>query len=165
MHLFRYVINTQNPTWVTREGIKVYTGQWVDQGPLGLERPCDIKALLFSNPDTNNFNNYYKFLMDSLMDNVNRNPDAITTNNPNAISSTFIHKTNRDPLPDQRFYDNRVNPESATVETIDVTDKVIYINEATGVMFVYNSSYKNDPTYGYGNRPPGWIAVSGFISR
>ena len=37
-------------------------GAWiymVDQGPMGVERPCDIKALYLSNPDTNNFNNFW----------------------------------------------------------------------------------------------------------
>ena len=31
VHLFRYVINTQNPTWVIRNGIQVFTGRWVDR--------------------------------------------------------------------------------------------------------------------------------------
>ena len=44
---------------------------------------------------------------------------------------------------------------------MDITDRVLYINGATGVMFVYNSSHKNDPSFGYGMRPPGWISIAG----
>ena len=29
----------------------------------------------------------------------------------------------------------------------------------------YNSSIKNDPTFGYGYRPIGWIPISGFTVR
>ena len=107
VHLFRYVINTQNPTWVIRDGIQVFTGRWVDQGPMGVERPCDIKALFLSNYDTNNFNNYYKFMLDTIIDSINRN--------------------------------------SVTV--------------------VYNPSFKNDPSFGYGMRQPGWIALSGAVTK
>ena len=46
VHLFRYVIDTQNPKWVIRDGIQVFTGKWVDQGPMGVERPCDIFSIL-----------------------------------------------------------------------------------------------------------------------
>ena len=135
----------------------MFTGRWVDQGPMGVERPCDIKALLLSNPDTNNFNNYYKFMLDNLIDTLNRVPDAVTSNNPNALSQAFVHFAQRDPLPDQKFTDNRINPSTSKVETVDVTNKVLYINAATGVMFTYNASYKNDPSFGYGSRPPGWL--------
>jgi hypothetical protein len=165
VHLFRYVIDTQTPSWVTKDGVQVFTGKWVDQGPMGVERPCDIKALLFSNPDTNNFNNYYKFMLDNLFDAMNRIPDAVTTNNPNALSQAYIHTAQRDPEPNQRFTENRINPNTSKVETVDVTDKVFYLNGATGVLFTYNTSYKNDPSFGYGSRPPGWQPVSGTITR
>jgi len=165
VHLFRYVINTQNPTWVIRDGIQVFTGRWVDQGPMGVERPCDIKALFLSNYDTNNFNNYYKFMLDSLFDNMNRTPDSVVSNNKNAVSQAYLHVTQVDPEPNQRFTETRIDPETSNVVDVDITDKVIYVNAATGVTFLYNSSYKNDPTFGYGMRAPGWHALSGAVSR
>lgn len=165
VHLFRYVINTQNPTWVMHEGVQVFTGRWVDQGPLGVERPCDIKALFLSNPDTNNFNNYYKFTMDNLFDSYNRNPDAVITNNKNAVSQAYLHIDENDPTPDLRFTENRINSVTSKYEKVDITNRVVYINAATGVAFMYNAGYKNDPNFGYGNRPPGWFALGGYITR
>ena len=165
VHLFRYVINTENPTWVIRDGIKVYTGRWVDQGPMGIERPCDIKALLFSNPDTNNFNNYYKFMMDTIIDGMNRNPDTVSTNNPNAVCTPLLHIDQVDPTEDRRFTEVKVDPVTSEIVEVDVTSRVIYINAATGVLFVYNGSYKNDPSFGYGFRRPGWFPIAGATSR
>lgn len=165
VHLFRYVINTQNPTWVIRDGIQIFTGKWVDQGPLGLERPCDIKALLFSNPDTNNFNNYYKFMVDSFFDSLNRNPDEVVTNNPNAVSPCYIHLADKDPESTKKFIIQRPDPDTSEIVDVDITNRVLYINAATGVMFVYNGSYKNDPSFGYGMRAPGWTCISGVITK
>lgn len=165
VHLFRYVIDTENPTWVIRNGIQVFTGRWVDQGPMGIERPCDIKALLFSNPDTNNFNNYYKFLMDTMFDTMNRNPDTVITNDKNSITNAYIHYDQEDPEPDQKFYQWKINPETSQVSKVDITEKVLYINLATGITFVYNQSFKNDPKYGYGMRAPGWVAIAGAVSK
>lgn len=165
VHLFRYVINTQSPTWKIVDNVQVFTGKWVDQGPLGLERPCDIKALLFSNPDTNNFNNYYKFTMDILLDNMNRNPDGVVTHNPNAASLMYIHKAQTDPADDTRFYSQRVNSVTSMIERVDITENVLYVNLATGVTFVYNSQVKNDPTFGYGYRGKGWIPLAGTITK
>lgn len=165
VHLFRYVINTQNPTWVIRDGIQVFTGKWVDQGPMGIERPCDIKALLFSNPDTNNFNNYYKFMLDILLDNINRNPDGVITRNKNALSVPYLHVDQIDPVDDQRFYEPRFDPDTSEYNLVDVTSRVIYVNASTGVIFMYNPEYKNDPSFGYGMRPPGWYAISGGVTR
>lgn len=165
VHLFRYVIDTQNPTWVVRDGIQVFLGRWVDQGPMGVERPCDIKALFLSNPDTNNFNNYYKFMLDALLDGMNRNPDGTMTNNPNAISHAYIHIDQVDPLPDQKFYEARFDPDTCQYERVDVSSRVFYLNAATGVIFSYNPSYKNDPTYGYGMRAPGWQPIAGGTAK
>lgn len=165
VHLFRYVIDTKNPTWVIRDGIQVFTGRWVDQGPMGLERPCDIKALLFSNADTNNFNNYYKFMLDTLLDSLDRNPDTVVSNNKNATSHAYIHIDQVDPEPDQKFTEARFDPDTTQYKEIDITDKVLYINAATGIMFVYNTSYKNDPSFGYGMRPPGWTVIAGAVTK
>ena len=162
VHLFRYVINTQNPTWVIRDGIQVFTGRWVDQGPMGVSRPSDIKALLFSNADTNNFNNYYKFALDSLLDSIERD---ININHENSTTPLNLHIASRDPEPDQRFTIERYNGETFQIETVDITEKVLYINGATGVGFMFNSIHRNDPSFGYGNRAPGWFALSGFVSR
>lgn len=165
VHLFRYVIDTQNPSWEIRDGIQVFLGRWVDQGPLGIERPCDIKALLFSNADTNNFNNYYKFMLDTLLDSLSRNPDRVITNNANATSHAYIHIAQCDPKPDQKFTEATFDPETSEYKEIDITYKVLYINAATGMLFIYNSTYKNDPSFGYGNRAPGWIAIAGAVTR
>ena len=165
VHLFRYVINTQNPTWIMKDGVKIYTGEWVDQGPMGVERPCDIKALLFSNPDTNNFNNYYKFSMDLLFNTLSRNPDSITTNNPNAVCVPYLHIDQIDPTPDRKFTEQKIDPNTSEIIEVDITHRVIYVNAATGMMFVYSSSNKNDPTFGYGYRTPGWVPLAGAISR
>jgi hypothetical protein len=165
VHLFRYVINTQTPEWVEKDGIQVFLGRWVDQGPLSVERPCDIKALYLSNFDTNNFNNYYKFMLDSLFDAMNRIPDAVSTNNDNATSPCYLHIAQRDPERDQRFTAERVNPNNNKIEDVDITSKVLYINGATGVLFVFNTSHKNDPTFGYSLRSPGWCAISGVTTR
>ena len=165
VHLFRYVINTQNPTWVIRDGIQVFTGRWVDQGPMGVERPCDIKALLFSNADTNNFNNYYKFMCDSMFDNLNRNPDAVATNNSNALSQAYIHIDQCDPASDKKFTETRIDPNTNEIIEVDVTDKVLYVNAATGILFIYNTCHKNDPTFGYGLKSPGWIPFAGAVTK
>lgn len=165
VHLFRYIIDTRSPKWVERNGIKIYTGRWVDQGPMGIERPCDIKALLFSNPDTNNFNNYYKFMIDSFFDSMYRNPDGTASNNQNATSHAYIHVDDHDPTPDRRFTEMRVDPHTTKLIEVDITEKVFYVNGATGVMFIFNSSYKNDPSYGYGTRSPGWIPIAGATTR
>lgn len=165
VHLFRYVINTQDPQWVIRDGVQVFTGEWVDQGPMGVERPCDIKALLFSNPDTNNFNNYYKFTMDSMGELLACSPDGMVTSNPNAVSIAYIHVDNRDPDPDRRFTTWMVDPTTSRVRELDVTDKVLYINGATGLMFIYNASTKIDPTFGYGYAEPGWRVIAGGVTR
>ena len=164
VHLFRYVINTQNPTWRIVDGVQVFTGEWVDQGPMGVERPADIKALLFSNSDTNNFNNYYKFNFDILMDMMNRNGDGVETNNANALMMPLWHFDQRDPEEDRIFTMEIVNPETSQLETIDVTDRVFYVNVATGVIFKHSSSYHSDPTYGYGYRAPGWFSFAGTVS-
>lgn len=165
VHLFRYIINTQNPTWVIRDGIQVFTGRWVDQGPMGLERPCDIKALFLSNYDTNNFNNYYKFMFDSIVDTMNRNPDSVVSNNKNAASQAYIHYDQIDPEWDRRFTETRIDPNTSKCVETDITSKVLYINAATGVCFVYNPSYKNDPSFGYGMRAPGWIPITGAVTK
>lgn len=165
VHLFRYVIDTENPTWEIRDGIQVFLGKWVDQGPMGIERPCDIKALLFSNPDTNNFNNYYKFMLDSLLDTMQRNADAVKTNNPNATTQALLHIDDKDPDPDQRFTSFMFDPETTEYKEIDVTEKVIYVNASTGVTFMFNSSIKNDPSFGYGYRKIGWFALAGVVTR
>lgn len=165
VHLFRYVINTQNPTWQIVNGVKVYTGAWVDQGPLGLERPCDIKALLLSNPDTNNFNNYYKFMLDLMFDTINRSPDGVETGNSLSLSQMYIHKDQVDPSDDTKFTIKQIDSTSGKIVEVDVTDKVLYINSATGVAFMYNEGYKNDPTYGYGYRGPGWFTIAGTVAK
>ena len=165
VHLFKYVINTQNPTWVIRDGIQVFTGKWVDQGPMGIERPCDIKALFLSNYDTNNFNNYYKFMLDIMFDSLNRNPDTVVSNNKNATSRAYLHIDQVDPEYNQRFTETRIDPETSECVEIDITDKVIYVNAATGVTFLYNTSYKNDPSFGYGMRAPGWFSLSGAVTK
>lgn len=165
VHLFRYVINTQNPTWQIVDGVQVFTGAWVDQGPLGIERPCDIKALLFSNSDTNNFNNYYKFMLDMLFDTYGRTPDAVESNNPLALSPLYIHKDQTDPTSDTKFSIKKIDSKTNQIVEVDVTDKVLYINAATGVAFMYNGGYKNDPTFGYGYRGPGWFALAGAVAK
>lgn len=165
VHLFRYVINTEDPQWVIRDGIQVFTGEWVDQGPMGIERPCDIKALLFSNPDTNNFNNYYKFMLDILTDNMNQSPDAIESVNQNALSIMYLHVDQVDPEPYRRFYTYKVDPATNKVKEFDVTNRVLYINAATGICFIYNSGYKQDPTFGYGMAPIGWRALAGAVTK
>ena len=165
VHLFRYVIDTQNPTWVIRDGIKIYTGRWVDQGPMGVERPCDIKALLFSNPDTNNFNNYYKFMLDILLDSLARVPDTTVSHNKNSTSQVYLHVDECDPEANQRFTETRIDPDTSQCIEVDITDKVLYVNAATGIMFMYNTYYKNDPSFGYGMRPPGWFPIAGATTK
>ena len=164
VHLFRYVINTQNPTWVIRDGIQVFTGKWVDQGPMGLERPCDIAALFLSNEDQNSFNNYYKFTLDIMADALNRNPDSVITGNPNAVSQPYIHIDQVDPTADRRFTEYRVDSTTGEISEVDITPRVIYINAATGVMFVYNAGIKNDASYGYGHKDPGWFSIAGTVA-
>lgn len=158
VHLFRYVINTQTSPFEEVDGVKVYTGQWVDQGPLGIERPCDIKALLFSNPDTNNFNNYYKFSSDLIMDTILRNPDAVTSHNPNALSFLRFHIDQNDPDNNTNFIEKRINPNSGEIIEENINNRVLYINGATGNVFVYNSSYKNDITNNQ-RQDVGWIRL------
>lgn len=165
VHLFRYVLNTENPTWVIQDGVQVFTGRWVDQGPLGLERACDVKALMLSNPDTNNFNNYYKFMFDILIDTMHRDPDAINSNNPNAVSIPLIHIDQVDPAPDRVFTKWSIDPQTNQIVEEDVTDRVIYVNMATGVWFMKNKISKSDAVYGYGYRAPGWVAIAGVISK
>lgn len=157
LHLFHYVIDTLNPTYVEVDGVKVYTGKWVDMGPMGVERPCDIKALLLSNPDTNCFNNYYKFSMDTLLD--EGSPDSDVTNNSNSVSHSYIHVDRIDPISNRRFTEKRINPTTGEVEDVDITDRVIYINAADNKMFIYNSSEKSSG--GSITNGIGWIQILG----
>lgn len=165
VHLFRYVINTQNPTWVIHDGVQVFLGTWVDQGPMGLERAADIKAMFLSNFDTNNFNNYYKFMLDIMFDSMNRSPDSVFTNNPNSVCRPFLHIDQVDPSEDRRFTDMRIDPLTGEITEVDITPQVIYINAATGVLYVYNACWKNDSTFGYGYRGIGWVPMAGTITR
>lgn len=165
VHLFKYVIDTEHPRWVIRDGMQIFLGNWVDQGPMGLERPCDIKALLFSNSDTNNFNNYYKFMLDTIIDSLNSDSDTISTNNKNSLSSAYIHMDQCDPTPDQRFTKRYIDPNTSECKDVDITEKVLYINMATGIMWVYNSKYRNDPNFGYGMRAPGWVPFAGAVTK
>lgn len=158
VHLFRYVLDTENPKWVIRNGIQVFLGRWVDQGPMGLERPCDIKALYLSNYDTNNFNNYYKFTLDNLFDNHNENPDTIITNNKNSFTNACIHFDQEDPSDDQVFMDTIIDPKTSMITKVDITHKILYINSASGDMFVYNQTYKHNPNTG--TRSPGWMKLN-----
>ena len=112
-----------------------------------------------------NFNNYYKFMCDSIIDNLNRNPDAVATNNANAVSQAYIHIDQHDPESDRKFTETRVDPNTNKVIEVDITDKVLYVNAATGVMFIYNTCHKNDPTFGYGLRAPGWIPFAGAVTK
>ena len=91
IHLFRYVVDTSGDSYEVLDNLKVYTGKWVDQGPLGLERPCDVKALLFSNFDTNNFNNYYKFMLDILIRQINREHDITLSHEVSFCSTMYTH--------------------------------------------------------------------------
>jgi hypothetical protein len=104
-------------------------------------------------------------MLDSLFDSMNRTPDTVVSNNKNATSHAYFHIDECDPEPDQRFTETRINPETSEIMEVDITDRVLYINGATGVMFVYNSSHKNDPSFGYGMRPPGWISIAGTTAR
>lgn len=64
-----------------------------------------------------------------------------------------MHVADCDPKPDQRFTDVMFDPETSEYKEVDITDKVFYINAATGVMFIFYSTIKNDPSFGYGYRP------------
>lgn len=204
VHLFRYVIDTSGNSFETVNGIKVYTGKWVDQGPLGVERPCDIKALYLSNHDTNNFNNYYKFMLDIIIDSYNREGDFSKSENANTISSAYIHVSDKDPweqpigetleegpsqyvykyykdkkydiellnpisasgiLDHQAFFRKTVNPTNNKVTVKEITHKVVYINAATRVAFIYNPTVKKDSTYGYGAEGIGWFPIAGTIQK
>jgi hypothetical protein len=165
VHLFRYVINTEDPVIVYDGNYPVFTGRWVDEGPLGVERPQDIKALLFANPDTNNFNNYYKFSMDLLMDTINRNPDAVATVNDNTFTIPLFHVDTKYPDSDTVFTTKVVDPSTNEIREVDVTRRVIYVNAATGVWFIYNTTVKNDESYGYAQTPIGWIPIAGVVSK
>lgn len=165
VHLFRYVIDTKNPTFESIDGYPVFTGKWVDQGPLGIERPQDIKALLFANPDTNNFNNYYKFMTDLMIDKLNRNPDAVETANPNTFTIPLLHIDKRDPTETTRFTDKTIDPQTNEIIDVDVTHRVIYVNASTGVWFIYNTGVKADMEFGYASTPIGWIPIAGAVSK
>ena len=104
-------------------------------------------------------------MLDSLLDNMQRDPDEVKTNNKNTTSHAYFHVAQCDPESDQKFYDSSFDPITSQYVDMDITNKVLYINAATGVMFIYNSTIKNDPTFGYGYRPIGWIPISGFTSR
>jgi len=158
VHLFRYVIDTLNPSYVERDGIKIYLGKWIDQGPLSLERPCDIKALLFSNADCNNFNNYYKFSMDNLIKKMNTSGDGVESVDDNTTEIPRVHIAQKDPEPDQKFYEKQFNPHTGLLENIDITDKVLYINIVSPMIFKYNTGYKIDEHYG--TRTIGWIPLT-----
>ena len=165
IHLFRYVINTTNPTYVIVDGVIVYTGEWVDQGPCGINDPADIKALYLTNPDTNNFNNYYKFMLDMLFDTMDRCPDSIISNNDNAVSGALVHIDQIDPASDRRFTQRRIDNITGEIIEKDITDRVLYINASTGMLFIYNKGFKNDPTFAYGTRSPGWMPIAGATTR
>lgn len=202
IHLFKYVIDTTGNSYEIVDGVKVYTGKWVDQGPLGVERPCDIKALFLSNPDTNNFNNYYKFMLDLMIHRMNRESDVSRAGGPEGCAPLYIHSDERDPwqqpvdqpdlsgptqetysnfindgysvellgptpengiLDHQAFFDRRYDPATGKLKVVEITHRVLFINEATGVAFYYNPVDKLDPNYGYGVCKRGWHPVVGTV--
>lgn len=57
------------------------------------------------------------------------------------------------------------DPDTTRIIEVDITDRVFYVNAATGMIFIFNSSHKNDPSFGYGMRAPGWQAFAGAISK
>ena len=116
-------------------------------------------------PPTIFWHNYYKFMLDTIIDSMNRNPDTVVSNNKNAVSPAYIHFDQVDPAWDQRFTESRIDPDTGQCIKVDITEKVFYINAATGMCFVYNPSFKNDPSFGYGMRQPGWIALSGAVTK
>lgn len=183
LHLFRYIVDTSLQP-IDVDGVKVYQGKWVDQGPLGVERPADIKALLFSNPDTNNFNNYYKFMIDIFFDNMYRSPDAsrYACNTTGALQTYTaglcrIHVDEKDPVngdtlqTTSRVFEQSIGSSDNSVSYVDVTDKVLWINGGTRAMFFYNApgTHKNDPSYGYGeeriNAGGKWLPIAGAITK
>lgn len=96
---------------------------------------------------------------------MNHSSGSDALNKRNSISHPYFHVAQCDPKSEQKFTISMFDPDTSEYKEVDVTDKVIYINAATGIMFIYNASYKNDPSFGYGMRPPGWIPISGAISR
>lgn len=104
-------------------------------------------------------------MLDSIIDSMNRNNDAVESNNDNALSPAYLHSAQCDPDANKKFTITRVNPDTSKVETVDITSKVLYLNAATGVMFAYNDGYKNDPKFGYGFRKPGWYAIAGATTK
>lgn len=165
IHLFHYVLETKEPIYADVEGVNVYIGKWVDMGPIGITNPADIKALFLTNPDTNNFNNYYKFMTDLMIDAFNRNPDSIYTNDPNAAAPMFIHVASTDPSSDKRFTQKRINNYTGEIEDVDITNKVLYINGATGAMFIYNQTDKYDPAFPGIYHKIGWMALAGATTK
>ncbi len=76
-----------------------------------------------------------------------------------------FHVDDKDPTQDRVFTEYRIDPDTSRYELYDITDRVFYLNAATGVLFMYNSSHKNDPLFGYASRPKGWFAIAGATSR
>jgi len=200
VHLFRYTIDTPGNTYEMIDGVKVYTGRWIDQGPMGIEQPTDVKALYLSNQDTNNFNNYYKFMLDILIDQFNRRGDSILAGSINSYTNAYLHTAQRDPwsgtdepgptqelydsliskghevrllrpnesndiLDHQAFFRSQVDPITGNVMIEEITDRIVYVNLATRVVFMYNPEVKEDPNYGYGVQPRGWCPWAGTVTR
>lgn len=164
IHLFRYVINTATPEYEDIDNVRVYKGRWVDQGPISALRPADIKALYLSNENTNNFGNSYKFTLDILLHIFESDPDQVITGDNNTFSECYKTVAQSDPTSDKRFYKKYIDSSSLAILEKDITDKIIWINAASGVMFHFNRGVKNDIHYGYANNAIGWQPIAGTIS-
>lgn len=167
IHLFHYVVDTSGESFVEDNGVKVYTGKWVDCGPLSSNRVSDIKAMYLSNADTNNFNNYYKFAMDIMIDQTFRQPDQVITGDDTTFSEMLLTVAQNDPPADKRFYRKRYLQSTNQIINEDITDRICWLNAASGVAFFFNGAgVKNDPTYGYSNQPANvWLPIVGTIGK
>ena len=153
VHLFKYVTDTTGNTFEMIDGVKVYTGRWVDQGPMGLERPSDVKALYLSNSDTNNFNNYYKFMLDAMIDQFNRNSDSVTTDNGDNIGDGNGYITDKN---DPNYDPNKdpTNPGSPNYDpTYDINTN-LNIN-------VYGNAYLHTAERDPWQQPVGHFNIAG----
>jgi hypothetical protein len=89
-----------------------------------------------------------------LSDNLHSNPDSVATNNPNALAPLYIHWSDKNPDPAQRFTDLRMckcrNDLDADVccmtcgckVRVDITSQVLYINGTSNDQFIFNP-YQN----------------------
>lgn len=99
-----------------------------------------------------------------MLRNIERNPDQVITNDNTTFSECYLTIAQNDPPFDKEFTMKYYDQTSGILVDKSVTNKILWINAASGVMFIKNQGPKNDPNYGYARNTVSWVPIAGVIS-